>query len=72
VVRYGVHVFMAVLDEPSHIKARQALILRLRVLVPAIILPTIVLGVAVLVLGGSTGPVSRSDAQEYLPCSSSS
>jgi multisubunit Na+/H+ antiporter MnhB subunit len=57
VVRYGVHVSMAVLDESSHIKARQALILRLRVLVPAIILPTIVLGVVVLVWGGSNGPV---------------
>ncbi|KMY50006.1 DUF1772 domain-containing protein [Peribacillus loiseleuriae] len=57
VVRYGVHVSMSILDEQSHIKARQALILRLRVLVPAIILPTIVSGVALLTFGGSTRSV---------------
>lgn len=55
VVRYGVHVSLALLDEPSQIKVRQALIRRLRVLVPAIFLPTFVAGVAVLVLDGS-GP----------------
>jgi uncharacterized membrane protein len=55
VVRYGVHVSLAVLNEQSQIQVRQALILRLRMLVPAIFLPTAVLGVAVLVLDGS-GP----------------
>jgi uncharacterized membrane protein len=55
VVRCGVHVSLAVLDEQSQIQVRQALILRLRVLVPAIFLPTAVSGVAALVLDGS-GP----------------
>ncbi|OCT13030.1 hypothetical protein A8709_21230 [Paenibacillus pectinilyticus] len=53
VVRYGVHVSLAGLDEPSQIRVRQALILKLRILVPAILLPTIVLGIIVLVLTGS-------------------
>lgn len=57
VIRYGVHVSLAILDEQSHIKARQALILRLRVLVPAIILPTIVLGIVALITGVRTEPV---------------
>ncbi|MDB4865947.1 MAG: hypothetical protein JWR03_280 [Cohnella sp.] len=55
VVRYGVHVSLANLDEQSQIRVRQALILRLRVLVPAMFLPTAVSGVAVLILNGS-GP----------------
>jgi len=55
VVRYGVHVSLANLDEPSQIRVRQALILRLRVLVPAIFLPTAITGVAVLIINGA-GP----------------
>lgn len=55
IVRYGVHVSMGALDEQSHIKARQAFIRGMRVLVPSIILPTILLGIAVLIWGGSTG-----------------
>ncbi|WP_171685123.1 anthrone oxygenase family protein [Paenibacillus planticolens] len=50
VVRYGVHASLAHLDEQSQIRVRQALILKLRVLVPAIILPTVVSAVAVLIL----------------------
>lgn len=53
VIRYGVHMSLAGLDDQSQIKVRQALILKLRVLVPAIFLPTAVSGVAVLVLSGS-------------------
>lgn len=55
VVRYGVHVSLAALDEQSQIRVRQALVLRLRLLVPAIFLPTALSGVAVLALEGS-GP----------------
>lgn len=57
VVRYGVHVSMSKLDDQSHIKVRQALILKLRVLVPAIILPAIISGIVLLALGSSTGLV---------------
>lgn len=53
VVRYGVHVSLAKLDEPSQIRVRQALILKLRLLVPAIFLPTAISGVAVLIMSGS-------------------
>jgi uncharacterized membrane protein len=49
VVRYGVHLSLAKLDEQSQIRVRQALILRLRVLVPAIFLPTALSAVAVLI-----------------------
>ncbi|RKP57985.1 DUF1772 domain-containing protein [Cohnella endophytica] len=55
VVRYGVHVSLSHLDYQSQIRVRQALILKLRVLVPAIILPTVVSGITVLFLNG-TGP----------------
>ncbi|WP_239616383.1 DUF1772 domain-containing protein [Cohnella mopanensis] len=55
VVRYGVHVSLAALDEPSQIKVRQALILRLRVLVPILFVLTAISAVAVLVLD-SSGP----------------
>lgn len=53
VVRYGVHVSLAKLDDQSQIRVRQALIRRLRVLVPAILLPTAITGVAVLILNSS-------------------
>lgn len=53
VVRYGVHVSLAKLDEPSQIRVRQVLILKLRLLVPAIFLPTAISGVAVLIMSGS-------------------
>lgn len=53
VVRYGVHVSLAKLDDQSQIRVRQALIRRLRVLVPGILLPTVISGVAVLILNGA-------------------
>jgi uncharacterized membrane protein len=53
VIDYGVGRAVAnVLDEQAHILVRQALILRLRVLVPAIFAPTILLGIAITVLSG--------------------
>jgi hypothetical protein len=55
VVRYGVRAPIAVLDEQPQIQLRQALIRSLRVLVPAILAPTVVSGVAVTALDG-TGP----------------
>ena len=53
VVRYGVHPALGALDAPSQIRARQALIIRLRVLVPAIFLLTAASAIAVLILDGS-------------------
>jgi len=53
VIDYGVgRAVAAVLDEQSHIQMRQALIRSLRVLVPAIFVPTILSGVAITVLDG--------------------
>jgi hypothetical protein len=53
VVRYGVRAPLATLTAKAHIQMRQALILKLRILVPAIYLPTLVSAIAVLTLDGS-------------------
>jgi uncharacterized membrane protein len=53
VVRFGIRGPLATLDDGPHIQLRQALVLTLRVLVPAIYVPTLLAGVAVLVLGGA-------------------
>jgi len=56
VIHYGLRTPTEVLDERSQIQLRQALILRLRVLVPAFFVPTAVSGIAVTVLaGGASG-----------------
>ena len=52
VIHYGMRGPAEVLDEPSQLKFRQALVLRLRVLVPAFFVPTVVSGIAVTVLDG--------------------
>jgi len=53
VIDYGVGpAVAAVLDDQSQIQMRQALILRLRVLVPAIFVLAILLGIAITVLDG--------------------
>ena len=52
VIHYGLRAPVEVLDEQSQIKLRQALVLRLRVLVPAFFVPTAVSGIAVTVLDG--------------------
>lgn len=48
VIRYGVHLSLSALDEKSQIQVRQALIMKLRILVPVIFLATIVTGGATL------------------------
>lgn len=53
VIHYGLRAPAEVLGEPSQIQLRQALILRLRVLVPAFFVPTTVSGIAVTVLDGA-------------------
>lgn len=56
VIHYGMQAPTEVLDEPSQVKLRQALVLRLRVLVPAFFGPAVVFGIAATVLdGGSPG-----------------
>ena len=52
VIHYGLRAPAEVLDEQSQIQLRQALILRLRVLVPAFFVPMAVSGVAITVLNG--------------------
>jgi uncharacterized membrane protein len=55
VIRYGVRAPLASLDERAHIQLRQTLILRLRILVPAIFGAALVSGVASTILGGFSG-----------------
>ena len=52
VIHYGLRGPDEVLDEQSQLRLRQALVLRLRVLVPAFFVPTAVSGIAVTVLDG--------------------
>ena len=52
VIHYGLRAPAEVLDEQSQIQLRQALVLRLRVLVPAFFVPVAVSGIAITVLNG--------------------
>jgi uncharacterized membrane protein len=52
-VRYGVRGPLASLDDESHIRLRQALVRILRVLVPAVYLPTLVCAAAAALLTGT-------------------
>ncbi len=52
-IHYGLHPSTLVLSDQSQLQLRRALVLRLRVLVPAFFLPTAVTGVAVAVLNGA-------------------
>jgi hypothetical protein len=53
VIHYGLRAPAEVLDDQSQIRFRQALVLRLRVLVPAFFVPTAVLGIALTVLNSA-------------------
>src|SRR5260370_9253291 len=52
VIHYGLRGPSEILDDHSQLHLRQALFMRLRVLVPAFFVPTAVLGIALTVLGG--------------------
>ena len=52
-LHYGLQGPTTVLSDRSQIQLRQALVRRLRVLVPALFLPTAVLGVVVMVIDGA-------------------
>ncbi|MDX3194781.1 DUF1772 domain-containing protein [Streptomyces sp. MN03-5084-2B] len=54
IVRYGLHPALSRLDDRAHLLARQALVRRLRVVVPIVMLPAAALAAAALVVG--TGP----------------
>src|SRR5438270_4622875 len=54
VIHYGLREPSEMLDEQSQLQLRQALVMRLRVLVPAFFAPTALLGIALTVLGGGT------------------
>src|SRR5665213_2863821 len=54
VIHYGLRRPAEVLDEKSQLQLRQALVVRLRVLVPAFFVPTTLSGLAVTILGGLT------------------
>ena len=52
IVRYGVQPALGKLPDRPHVLARQALVRRLRVVVPVLMVPTVLVAVAVLVVGG--------------------
>ena len=54
VIHYGLRTPAEILDEQSQLQLRQALVLRLRVLVPAFFVPAAVLGIALTVLNSAT------------------
>jgi uncharacterized membrane protein len=58
VIRYGVRGPLASLDDQSHILFRQALIYKLRILVPAIYVLALLSAAAVTVLDGTSGGVA--------------
>ena len=53
VIHYGLRAPAEVLDERAQLQLRQAMVLRLRVLVPAFFVPTAVSAIAATVLGGA-------------------
>ena len=54
VIHYGLRGPSEMLDDHAQLQLRQALVLRLRVLVPAFFVPTAVLGIALTILNGGT------------------
>jgi hypothetical protein len=55
IVCFGLRGTITVLDQQPHFQLRQALIRRLRVVVPAVYVPTALSGIAVTVLNGTGG-----------------
>jgi hypothetical protein len=53
-IHYGVRGATEVLDDQSQVELRQALVMRLRLLVPAFFVPTVLSGIAVTVEGGAS------------------
>lgn len=53
VVCYGVHPALATLSERSHVETRVALVKRLKVVVPAIMVPTVIVAIVLLLVAWS-------------------
>ncbi len=53
IVRYGVHPALSSMEDRPHLQARLALVRRMRVVVPAIMVPTVLVAIAVLIVGGT-------------------
>ncbi|MGD8166771.1 anthrone oxygenase family protein [Herbiconiux sp. P16] len=54
VVRYGVQPALSAMPDLPHVLARQALVRRLRILVPALMVPTVLLAITALIVGGTS------------------
>src|ERR1700727_860872 len=67
VIRYGVREPLSRLDQEPHIRMRQGLIRTLRVLVPAILVPTLLSAVAVTVVAGADGGLALRRAASLAP-----
>ena len=52
IVRWGVQPALSSLEDRAHILARVALVKRLKVVVPMLMVPTVLVGIAVLATGG--------------------
>ena len=52
IVRWGVQPALSSLEDRAHILARVALVKRLKVVVPILMVPTVLVGIAVLATGG--------------------
>lgn len=60
IVRYGVQPALNTLDDRSHLLSRIALVRKLMIVVPAIMIPTVIAGLVVVATGGTgTGFVFR-------------
>jgi uncharacterized membrane protein len=53
IVRYGVQPALRALQDRAHIQARVALVRSLKVIVPILMIPTVLVGIAVLVVSGT-------------------
>ncbi|MCW2720107.1 MAG: hypothetical protein JWR81_3929, partial [Pseudonocardia sp.] len=53
IVRYGVQPALRALEDRAHIQARVALVRSLKVIVPILMIPTVLVGIAVLVVSGT-------------------
>src|SRR6185437_14686194 len=55
IVRYGVHPALDALEDRAHLLSRMALVRRLAIVVPSLMIPTVVVAVVVVFTAG-TGP----------------
>lgn len=60
IVRYGIHPALMRLSDRAHLEARHEVVRIVRVIVPVVLLPSVLVGVAVAILSGSdAGSVLR-------------